>query len=78
MAIPQTHSESLTLLTLDAERESSSDHLVPIHVSRGSHAGSESCHSNRRRFLEVTVGFEPVTYNAFAERPLKPLEYVTK
>ena len=50
---------------------------MPIHVSRGSHAGSESCHNNQCRFLEVTTGFEPVTYNAFAERPLKPLEYVT-
>ena len=27
--------------------------------------------------LEVTIGFEPMTYNAFAERPLEPLEYVT-
>ena len=27
--------------------------------------------------LEVTTGFEPVTHNAFAERPLEPLEYVT-
>ena len=26
--------------------------------------------------LEVTIGFEPMN-NAFAERPLKPLEYVT-
>ena len=28
------------------------------------------------RFLEVTIGFEPMN-NAFAERPLKPLEHVT-
>lgn len=26
--------------------------------------------------LEVTIGFEPMN-NAFAERPLKPLEHVT-
>ena len=49
---------------------------MPIHISRGSHAGSESLHRVLCKILEVTTGFEPVN-NAFAERPLKPLEYVT-
>ena len=62
MVIPQTLCESLTPLTLDAERGSSSDHLVPIHVSRGSHAGSESCHSNQCKILVLLAGLEPARF----------------